>query len=515
MTDALSSRLDSLTSWRADWTGLRVAVLGLGATGFSVADTLTELGADVLVVTEQAPEEYARLLPVIGAALEETALDEAPRALVSFAPEVVVASPGFSPAHPVIRWVREQGIALWGDIELAWRVRDKVVRDDGAPAEWMFVTGTNGKTTTTRLAATMLVEGGLRAAPCGNIGVPVLDAVRDPAGFDVLVVELSSHQLWYLGLHDGAGSPVPHSSVCLNIADDHLEWHGSADAYRAAKGVVYRHTAVACVYNKADEATMRMVEDADVIEGARAIGFDLGVPGPSELGVVDGILADRAFVDSRRTSAAELVTLEELGARGLSVPHLVQNILAAAALARSIGVSPSVVRQALQTFELDPHRIQLVAREAGITWIDDSKATNPHAAIASLAAFPGAVWIVGGLFKGVDIGALVAARASAVKAAVVIGVDRAPVREAFARHAPDVPVFEVDHAQTDDVMSRAVELAAHAAEDGDVVLLAPAAASFDQFETYGERGDRFQQAVRERVERGSSHDDDGATPETS
>ncbi|MTE24391.1 UDP-N-acetylmuramoyl-L-alanine--D-glutamate ligase [Microbacterium sp. ZXX196] len=512
MTDDVTTRLDSLTSWRSDWAGLRVAVLGLAATGFSVADTLAELGADVLVVTEQAPEEYAGLLPVIGARLHEGSLDEAPEELVRFAPEVVVASPGFSPAHPVIRWVRERGIALWGDIELAWRVRDKVVRADGTPAEWILVTGTNGKTTTTRLAATMLVEAGLRAAPCGNIGVPVLDAVRDPAGFDVFVVELSSHQLWYLGLSDGVGAPVPAAATCLNLADDHLEWHGSFAAYRDAKAVVYRYTRIACVYNKADVATRRMVEEADVTEGARAVGFDLGVPGPSDVGVVDGILADRAFVENRRTSAAELVTLEELGARGLSAPHVVQNVLAAAALARAVGAEPAAIRRALATFALDPHRAQLVAQAGGVLWVDDSKATNPHAAIASLTAYPGCVWIVGGLFKGVDIDALIAERGASVSAAVVIGVDRSPVVEAFARHAPDVPVIEVDDAQTDSVMRRAVDRAAEAAASGGAVLLAPAAASFDQFASYGERGDRFQEAVRDRIERGRPDDLDGAAP---
>jgi UDP-N-acetylmuramoylalanine--D-glutamate ligase len=138
----------------------------------------------------------------------------------------VIASPGFAPAHPVIAWTRA-AIALWGDIELAWRVRDKVLRPDGTPAEWVLITGTNGKTTTTQLTATMLVAGGLRAAPCGNIGVPVLDAVRDPGGFDVLVVELSSHQLWYLGLPTRP-QPVPWATTCLNLADDHLVWHGSA-----------------------------------------------------------------------------------------------------------------------------------------------------------------------------------------------------------------------------------------------------------------------------------------------
>lgn len=505
--DAAHARLDTLTSWHADWRGLRVAVLGLSMTGFSVADTLAELGADVLVVTESAAEEYAQLLPVIGVRMWEGSLAAVPEELVSFAPDVVVASPGFPPAHPVVRWAQESGVALWGDIELAWRVRDKIVRPDGTPAAWVLITGTNGKTTTTRLTATMLVEGGLRAAPCGNIGVPVLDAVRDPAGFDVLVVELSSHQLWYLGLNDGVGSPVPHASACLNLADDHLEWHGSFDAYRDAKAVVYRNTRVACVYNKSDEATRRMVEDADVVEGARAIGFDLGVPGPSDFGVVDGILVDRAFLDDRRTSALELTTVADLAEAGLAAPHMVANILAAAALARSLGVAPAAIRSSLTGFRLDPHRIEVVAAAAGVIWVDDSKATNPHAAASSLAAYPGAVWVVGGLLKGVDISDLVAQQGRSVRAAIVIGVDRAPVVDAFARHAPAVPVFEVDHTDTEDVMARVVELAADAAGASGTVLLAPAAASFDQFRSYGDRGERFAAAVRERLGKGT---EDGA-----
>lgn len=508
----MSAPIDELRSWHADWKGLRVAVLGLGVTGFSVADTLAELGADVLVVTEEADEEYARLVAVIGARLWTGELDAATAELAAFGPELVVASPGFAPQHPFIAWTRERGVPLWGDLELAWRVRDKVVRPDGRPADWVLVTGTNGKTTTTRLAATMMAAGGLRAAPCGNIGVPVLDAVRDPQGFDVLVVEVSSHQLWYVGLQDGPEAISPHASVCLNLAADHLEWHGSFAAYRDAKAVVYRNTRVACVYNKADEATVRMVEDADVVEGARAIGFDLGVPGPSDLGVVDGILVDRAFLEQRRTSALELTTVAELAAHGLAAPHVVANILAASALARSLGVSPTAIRTALTGFRLDPHRIEVVAQASGITWVDDSKATNPHAAASSLAAYPGAVWIVGGLLKGVDIGDLVASRGPAARAAIVIGVDRSAITEAFARHAPAVPVFEVAHDETEDVMARVVELAAGIARDGDVVLLAPAAASFDQFASYADRGRRFAEAVRERVGRdaGDEHRDPSA-----
>lgn len=492
-------RLSTLTSWHVDWSGLRVAVLGLAATGFSVADTLAELGAEVLVVAESATDEYARLVPVIGARMRLGALDPVPDELVDFDPQIVVASPGFAPSHPVIAWARRHRIPLWGDVELAWRVRDKVVREDGSPAEWVFITGTNGKTTTTRLTATMLREAGLRAAPCGNIGVPILDAVRDPGGFDVLVVELSSHQLWYLGLNDDEGAPSPYAAACLNLADDHLEWHGSVEAYRDAKAVVYRHTKVACVYNKADAATMRMVEDADVVEGARAIGFDLGVPGPSDMGVVEGIVADRAFLDDRRRSALELTTVADLAEHGLGAPHIVANALAAAALARSLDAPPAAVRKALREFRLDPHRIEIVARQAGVTWVDDSKATNPHAAASSLAAYPGAIWVLGGQLKGVDIAEIVSQQGPGARAAIVIGSDRAPVVEAFRRHAPAVPLFEAEADETEDVMTRVVELAAGMASEGDVVLLAPAAASFDQFRGYEERGERFAAAVRRHL----------------
>ncbi|WP_375384556.1 UDP-N-acetylmuramoyl-L-alanine--D-glutamate ligase [uncultured Microbacterium sp.] len=510
-----ASRLDALTSWHADWSGLRVAVLGMSVTGFSVADTLAELGAEVLVVSETADDDYRRILPVLGVALWTGALDEVPAALTDFAPEVVIASPGFSPRHPVIEWARDARIALWGDVELAWRVRDKVLRPDGTPAEWMLVTGTNGKTTTTRLAATMMMAGGLRAVPCGNIGVPVLDAVRDPEGFDVLVVELSSHQLWYLSLQSGPDQLSPHAAVCLNLADDHLEWHGSFEAYRAAKAFVYARTRVACVYSKADAATRRMVEEAEVVDGARAIGFDLGIPGPSDLGVVDGILVDRAFLDDRQTSALEITTVEALAEVGLAAPHIVSNILAAAALARSLDVAPAAIRDALGDFHLDPHRIEVVAVAGGVTWVDDSKATNPHAAASSLAAYPGAVWVVGGLLKGVDIGELVATRGRGVTAAIVIGRERAPIVAAFQRHAPEVPLFEVAHPETEEVMARVVELAAGVARDGDVVLLAPAAASFDQFTSYADRGRRFAAAVRDRIERGDHGDHDHGAPDAS
>jgi UDP-N-acetylmuramoylalanine--D-glutamate ligase len=491
----VADRLAGLTSWHDDWSGLRVAVLGLGTTGFAAADTLAELGADVLVVAERADEQRTAMVRVIGVELVQASpLVEPPERLLRFEPQLIIVSPGFHPDHPLLAWASEKSIAVWGDIELAWRLRDKV----GNPAEWISVTGTNGKTTTVQLTATMLAAAGLRAAPCGNIGIPVLDAIRDPGGFDVLVVELSSYQLHWINRNPG-GEISPYASVCLNIADDHIDWHGSREAYRAAKGRVYQNTRVACVYNTEDDATQQLVRDADVVEGARAIGFGRGIPGPSDIGIVDGILVDRAFLDERFTSAIELTTLDELRTVRLDAPHIVANILAASALARSFGVAPAIIHDALSQFQLDEHRIQLVADVDGIAWVDDSKATNPHAADASLRAFGSVVWIAGGLLKGVDIDELVGAHAARLRAAVLIGRDRDALRAAFARHAPTLPVFEVDADETDDVMRAAVALAAAVARAGDTVLLAPAAASMDQFSDYAQRGSMFAQAVTDLV----------------
>lgn len=510
MVRALSTPLSELTSWRSDWSGLRVAVLGLGVTGFAVADTLTELGAEVLVVAARGSDDHRRLLEVIGARFVQHPDDAGvPEELLVFGPELVVTSPGYHPDHPLLLWAAEAGIPVWGDIELAWRLRDKVLRADGTPADWILVTGTNGKTTTTQLTAHMLVAGGLKAAPAGNIGIPVLDAIRDPGGFDVLVVELSSYQLHWTHRHVG-GELAPLASVCLNIADDHLDWHGSREAYVAAKGRVYENTRIACVYNLADEATMRLVEQAEVQEGARAIGFGLGTPGGSDLGVVDGILVDRAFLEERHTHALELTTLEELHAAGLAAPHSVQNVLAASALARAAGVEPERIREALRSFRLDAHRTEVVAAAAGVVWIDDSKATNAHAADASLRAAASVVWIAGGLLKGVDPAPLVERHAGRLRAAVLIGVDRDELRSAFARHAPGVPVLEVDGSETEDVMSAAVRAAASVAREGDVVLLAPAAASMDQFTDYADRGRRFAEAVRTHL--GGGPDDHDTAP---
>ncbi|HEU4808299.1 MAG TPA: UDP-N-acetylmuramoyl-L-alanine--D-glutamate ligase [Homoserinimonas sp.] len=496
-----AAQLAELTSWHADWRGLRVAVLGLGVTGFSVADTLVELGAEVLVLASRSDPQRAELLQVIGARLITRDLSSGDTDdIAEFAPDLVVTSPGFPPGHPLIGWADQSGLPVWGDVELAWRLRDKA----STPAPWLVVTGTNGKTTTVQLATAMLVADGQRAIACGNVGVPVLDAIRDPVGWDVLVVELSSFQLHYLD------SLSAYSSVCLNVAPDHLDWHGSAEAYEQAKAKVYHATQVAAVFNRADDATLAMVENAEVVDGCRAIGFGLGIPGLSDFGVVEGILCDRAFLDDRHSTALELATVDELSGTGLDSPHMVANVLAAAALARSFGTSVSAIHSALLGFHLDHHRTETIGEGHGIRWINDSKATNPHAAIAALAAFDSVVWIVGGLLKGVSVDDLVSRQAARLRAVVIIGAERDSLREAFARHAPAIPVFEVDTLDTEEVMPSAVQLSAAVAMAGDVVLLAPAAASMDQFSDYADRGRRFAVAVQEFL--GDEADDDEQAP---
>lgn len=482
--------LTQLTSWHSDWKGLKALVFGLGVSGFSAADTLAELGAKTMVVAERAEADLLDILDVIGVPyLTGESARGVPAEAVEFAPDVIIVSPGIRPENELLTWAAANGVAIWVDIDLAWRLRDKTAR----LAHWFTVTGTNGKTTTVQLLTAMLNQGGIKAEACGNIGKPILDAIRDPEGFDALVVELSSFQLHYLG------EIYPFSSAVLNLADDHLDWHGGFEAYKAAKAKVYENTVAACVYNVMDKSTEAMVEDADVVDGARAIGFTLGIPTRSQVGYVEDILCDRAFLDDRANNALELATLEDLTQIGVLTPHLMANTAAAAAMARSAGVEPADIREAIRNFKLDAHRIELVAEANGVRWIDDSKATNPHAADASLASFERVVWVVGGLLKGVDISSLVEKYSSKLAAAIVIGKDRELVLAALAANAKDVPVIEITAEAGQAVMTQAVNAAAKFAQDGDVVLLAPAAASMDQFKDYADRGNCFAAAARNLI----------------
>ncbi len=482
-------RIVGLTHRDADWARLRVVVAGLGVSGFAAADALLERGALVTVVDAAVPaegsagSERARLLDILGAGLRLGAQHTA--SLPDEPVDLVVTSPGWRPDHPLLTRAAAAGIPVWGEVELAWRMRP---REGAAP--WLTVTGTNGKTTTVRMLTAILTAAGLRTCSAGNVGTPILEVVMDPHPYDVIAVELSSFQLHW------SHSIAPRASACLNVAPDHVDWHGSLEEYAAAKGKVYERTEVACVYNVEDEMTRRLVEDAEVQEGCRAVGFTIGVPGRSMVGLVDDVLADRAFVEQRETSAAELATLEDLrGDAPSAAPHLVANALAAAALARAHGVPAAAVRAGLRAFRPEPHRITEVGTFGGVRWVDDSKATNPHAAQASLAAYDSVVWIAGGLLKGADVDSLVAGAVDRLRGVVLIGRDRGAIAEALARHAPDVPVIDLEDTDTK-AMDRVVTEALSLARAGDVVLLAPAAASMDMFADYGARGDSFVEAVR-------------------
>lgn len=499
-------RLDELTTWDAPWRGLRVVVTGIGLSGFSAADTLIELGARVVVVDAKDTEENrakADTLTIVGAADVLLGAEHAEALpLVEGEPaELVVTSPGFSPFHPLMVSAADAGIPVWGDVELAWRVR---IREGRKTAEWLTITGTNGKTTTVSMTESMLRAAGLRAIAAGNVGTPILDAIRDPQGYDVIAVELSSFQLHW------SSSLSPLASVCLNVAEDHVDWHGSYEAYLADKAKIYENTRVACIYNAEQSETEHMVEEAEVVEGCRAVGFTTGMPAISMVGMVENLLVDRAFIEQRKDSAAELAALSDLGEH--APRHLVANALAAAALVRAYGVEPVAVRDGLRAYSPGEHRIEPVARLNDILWVNDSKATNPHAAAASLSAFNPVVWIAGGLSKGVDYADLVRTHAPRLHAVVLIGTDTSGLREALARHAPQVPVIDAVPPHTggrhasraelsgEEVMAQAVTAAAAEARPGDTVLMAPAAASMDQFASYAHRGDAFIEAVRAYVE---------------
>nr|WP_194956646.1 UDP-N-acetylmuramoyl-L-alanine--D-glutamate ligase [Aeromicrobium phoceense] len=466
----------------SSWEGVRAVVAGFGVSGFAAADTLNHLGASVVVLDESEGDDHRReqahLLEVLGA---DVRLGPGTTASLPGDVDLVVTSPGWRPSAPLLTEAAGRGIPVWGEVELAWRLRGS------DPAPWLAVTGTNGKTTTVQMLEAILQAADLRAQAVGNVGTPILEAVMDPEGRDVLAVELSSFQLHW------TQSMSAEAAAVLNLAPDHYDWHGGAQAYAAAKGKVYEQVQRACVYNVADEATMHLVEEADVVEGARAIGFTLGIPDRGMVGIVDDLLVDRAFVEERATSAAELASLSDLDDAS---PHNVQNALAAAALARAHGVPAVAVRNGLRAFRLGPHRISTVAEADGVRWVDDSKATNPHAARASLQAFDQVVWVAGGLAKGAAYGDLVRDARDRIRGAVLIGADRELIAAALAEHAPDVPVELADGADADALMDSVVAASRRLAHPGDTVLLAPAAASMDQFRDYAHRGDAFAEAVR-------------------
>jgi UDP-N-acetylmuramoylalanine--D-glutamate ligase len=478
-------RLEWLAGARRDsrWDQARVAVAGIGVSGFAAADALQHLGARVVVIDDRSGDapgvgDKATLLEILGV---EVRLGDGAGQRLPADVDLLVTSPGWSPDAAVFAQARERGVDIWGEAELAWRLRDPE-----APAPWLCLTGTNGKTTTAQMLEAMLRADGLRTIAAGNVGLPLCEVVMDPEPYDVVAVELSSHQLYW------SQSISAEAAAVLNLAPDHLSWHGDLESYAAAKAKVYNACQVACVYNVEDLATRQMVEEAEVTDGCRAIGFTLGIPDVGMVGVVDDVLADRAFIEGRARNAAELATVADVPT---GAPHNVANALAAAALGRAHGMSGGAVKRGLQSFTLDAHRITTVATVGGVAYIDDSKATNPHAALASLLSFDSSVWIAGGLAKGAAFDDLVQSVRDRLRGAVLLGADRDLIAQALSRHAPDVPVIDVPDTDTG-VMERVVAAASGLARPGDAVLLAPACSSFDLFDDYEARGDAFAAAVR-------------------
>ncbi|WP_250903918.1 UDP-N-acetylmuramoyl-L-alanine--D-glutamate ligase [Actinomadura sp. NEAU-AAG7] len=452
------------------WDGLDVVVAGLGVSGRAAARALAARGARVTAVEARDDDERRSA----AAELEErgVAVRLGDGESLPAGTDLVVTSPGWRPDAPLPAAAAAAGVEIIGEVELAWRLRPA----EGA-APWLAVTGTDGKTTVVRMLACMLTAAGHDALAVGNVGTPIVEAVDQP--HDVLAVELSSYQLHW------SSSLAPYAATVLNVAPDHLDWHGTMDAYVAAKAKIFAPGAIA-VHNADDPVSTSLAAGAE-----RRAGFTLQVPRPGELGVVEELLVDRAFTADPRREAAELAALADVRP---FAPHNVANALAAAGLARAFGVPPEAVRDGLRAFVPDPHRIQHVADVTGVAYVNDSKATQPHAAAASLAAYEPVVWIAGGLLKGLDVDDLVRDCAPRLRGVVLMGRDRHRLAEALARHAPDVPVVDVADTDTG-AMDRVVTEAAGLARPGDTVLLAPVGASFDMFANYPARGDAFIAAV--------------------
>ena len=331
--------LDALTS-KDSWAGVRAVVAGFGVAGFASTDNLTHLGAEVVALDERSDpelEEKAELLGVLGA---DVRLGDGVPDLLPPDVDLLVVSPGWRPDSSLVLQAIERGVPVWGEVELAWRLRHP---DHDVP--WLVVTGADGRGTTVRMLDAILRAEGLRSVAAGSVGLSLVEVVMDPEPYDVIAVDLSSQQLHHTYSMQASSAAVlgtgPHTE------DDYPRWHSSYEAWLADTAKVYHQVSGACVYNVSDPRTEKMVAEADVVEGARAIGFTFGMPSIGMVGLVEEIVADRAFIEQRATSAAELCTIEDLDS---SEPDFVVSAIAAATMARAHGVSRAAVRDGLRGF---------------------------------------------------------------------------------------------------------------------------------------------------------------------
>ena len=425
---------------------MRALVVGLGVAGESAARRLGEHGYEVVVV-EDAPTDASRArAQVLGVEL----LADAGLAGI----DVVVPSPPVPPHHRLVQAAVAAGVPVWSEFELAAR---------WSSLPMVAITGTNGKTTVTTLVEDMLARSGRRTVAAGNNDVPLVDALGP--GLDVVVVEASSFRLAFTETFR------PAVALWLNLAPDHLDWHGTMDHYRASKARVW-------AAQGPDDLAIGPTDDPVVAaELARAPGRRQTFGDGGDWRAEDGRLLT--------PDGEVIVAADELWR---ATPHDVTNALAASAAAVAAGATLDGVRTALRRFRGLPHRISLVGEDDGVRYFDDSKATDPHAALAAVRSFDSVVLLAGGRNKGLDLSVL-AEVADRLRTVVAMGESAPEVTAAFGGTA--VPVVQAAS------MDEAVALARAAARPGDAVLLSPGCASFDRYRNYGERGDDFARAVRE------------------
>ena len=432
----------------------RAVVVGAGVAGLGAARALVAEGAEVVVSEERTLRGTAAAdeLDGLGIALRDGGHDPAHLDGAT----LVVVGPGVRPAAPVVGWARERSLPVWGELELGARL---------ATAPYLAVTGTNGKTTVTSMIEACLRADGRDALACGNIGHPFPEAARER--HDVLVVEASSFQLVM------QESFHPAVSVLLNVATDHLDWHGDDAAYRAAKARIHENQRDDDVHvgNRDDPVAAELSSRAR----CRLRWFRRDAPDEDEVGYEDGELVARAGGGAHRLGR---IPGERAGYR--------EDAAAAAAVALAYGAAPEAAAAGLAGVRPAPHRGEVVATVGGVRFVDNSKATNPHAAAAAIDGAGDAVLIAGGRAKGVDLSPL-RSHADRLRAVIAIGEAAGEVVVTFEGVVPTAAVDSIDEA---------VREAFDAAEPGDTVLLAPACASWDQFTDYAERGDRFAAAAR-------------------
>jgi len=440
----------------------KIAVLGAGVTGTAVLDFLVTRGVNADLFDEKAP-------------LAKRSVDEIyDRAIVS---------PGWRLDNPIVIALRNGGCEILSEIDFAWKVKEEIAPNQ----KWIGLTGTNGKTTTIQMVQSIFDYSQKSGVACGNVGEPVISVLNSGDEYDYLALELSSFQLEW-------STHARYEAVALlNIAPDHIDWHGSFDAYANAKLKLLQAGQVAIINGEDSESVLRGTSWP-----GRKIFYFLDTPQPGELGLVENLLIDRAFVEDPSV-AIDFAQLSDIRP---TVPHNVSNAMAAAGLALAIGISHEEVREGLAHFTLDRHRLEMVLERDGVAWVNDSKATNPHAAAAALMSHISSIWIAGGLAKGAEMNALIQRCSTRIKAAILIGQDAPIIATALSKHAPHIPYFLMPYSGDSaelmrDVVTKALELA----EGGDTVLLAPACASMDQFKDYADRGEKFVASVREVVGR--------------